>query len=145
MASVVSDEREAEPAIAEKIMKYLASLSILIYGGVLTFGLVFLSAFGSSFAGMGAGTAGSAGTSDWAVWPCPVFFILSAVAPFKKDRKKKVTLLRVALSVMILGSLATYGMVSGLIFAAVISVASLLAWVPLLADEVDPSNSRATP
>ena len=114
-------------------MKFLASILILFYGGLLTFAFWILQGFGSSFAGMSAGTAGSASSSFWSIWPCPMFFALSSAAPFFSARKSRVLLLRIAISVLIIPSVVSYGLGDGLLFVAMIAVASLLVWVPLLA------------
>jgi hypothetical protein len=120
-------------------MKISACLVILLYGCLLTFGCVALQALGSSMAGMSAGSTGRH-WSLWSVWPCPVFFALSAVAPFLSERKRRVRLLGFALTVVTISAVAIYGLKDGLLFVAVIAVAALLVWIPLLVPLADTST-----
>jgi hypothetical protein len=120
-------------------LKISACLAILLYGSLLTLIVVFLQAFGSAMSGMSASSTGRNSTL-WSVWPTPVFFILSATAPFLAKGRKRSLLVGVALGLVIVPSIVMYGIADGLLFAAILSVAALPVWIPLLGRFAEPSQ-----
>jgi len=120
-------------------IKILACFVILLYGSALTFGAVLLQGFGMAMPGMSASSTGRS-TSLWSIWPTPLFFVLSAIAPFIPKGRKRAFLLGIALALAAVPSLSIFGTKDGLFFMGMIAVAAVPVWVPLLAALADPSQ-----
>ena len=120
---------------------------IVLFGGVVTAVLVAVLAFGTKMSGLSASAVGS-DTTLWSVWPCPLYFLLVAGAPFIKSQKKRRALLAVSVGVLFLAAWATMDLEDSLVLTGIVVTPSLVVWIPLLGwlqYNGDPKNSRFTP
>jgi hypothetical protein len=121
-----------QPPIPEKrSWSLVASLLILIYGGLVTFGLMVLIEVGNAFNFRGHVPQTPPNTPLSDAWPAVAWYVFSAAGPHIPGSLRLMVFI-VGLPLLLAICFAVFGE-EALPIAGIIAGSSLLVWLPLLA------------
>jgi hypothetical protein len=109
----------------------LASFGILLYGALVTYGVVIMIGVSNAFNVGGDGPRGPSHTPLLNAWPVAAWYLFSAIAPhLPRDRRSRILCITLPLLVGI--CVCVFGGEDGLMIAGITAATSILVWLPLL-------------
>lgn len=123
--------------------KLVASICILAYGALVTFGALVVVGIGNAFAmNAGDGSASVHRTSGYVVWPVAVFYVISAAGPYVSNPGRRGLLFVAAVAALVIGLLATTELGGVEILGAITVVTSIIVWGPLAVASANKKRSE---
>jgi hypothetical protein len=126
--------------------KLVASICILAYGALVTFGALVVVGIGNALA-MNArdGSASVHRTTERVVWPVALFYAISAAGPYVCDPGRRALLFVAALVVLLIGLFATVEPSGAGLIAGIAVVASVVVWGPLAVASANKGSRKGRP